>query len=163
MYVADRKPPGSPALPSWPARSRTLSDPRFYARVGGINWDTVPSPCPSCCSPPRWPFQAADGSFDSAHRARLCVCRERAVGRRRARVVGRRKNATRSSQGYICSPEPFRGYDIKFELVNMNIIHSFGRSFTPPDKTCNERGTGTRRSRGGAICKMGAFRPFKSL
>ena len=95
MYVADRKPPGSPALPSWPARSRTLSDPRFYARVGGINWDTVPSPCPSCCSPPRWPFQAADGSFDSSLRARLCVCRERAVGRRRARVVGRRKNATR--------------------------------------------------------------------
>lgn len=29
------------------------------------------------------------------HRVRLCVCRERAVGRRRARVVGRRKNATR--------------------------------------------------------------------
>ena len=139
MYVADRKPPGSPALPSWPARSRTLSDPRFYARVGGINWDTVPSPCPSCCSPPRWPFQAADGSFDSSHRARLCVCRERAVGRRRARVVGRRKNATREAKTTLVVRNRLRvnnfSSGIKKESLTLRQLFSwppyFGAHFAP--------------------------------
>ena len=46
---------------------------------------------------PGLPFAAGRTARSEPARS-ICVCRERAVGRRRARVVGRRKNATREAK-----------------------------------------------------------------